>query len=67
MQQQRERICVTVMKVCVSPPPLTLIVYKIRGRAGTLVGVGTKERQLERRSVSFIIALLCGLHAVSTF
>lgn len=29
------------------------------------MGVGTKERQLEHRSLSFIIGLLCGLHTPS--
>ena len=54
----------TVIKVCVSLPPVSFIVYRIRGRTDTPAGMGTKERQLERHSLSFIIALLCGLHTM---
>lgn len=54
----------TVMKVCVSLPPLSFFVSKIRGRTDTPVGAGTKERQLERGSMSFITVLLCGLHTI---
>lgn len=63
-KEQLECKCMTLMKVCVSLPPLSFIVYRIRGRTDTPVGVGTKEVQLECRSLSFIITLPCGLHTI---
>lgn len=57
----------TVMKVRTSLPSLSSIVYRIMGRTDTPVGVGTEDRQLERCSLSFIIALLCGVHHLFSF
>lgn len=56
-----------VMKVSGTLPPLSFIVYKSRGRTDTPVGVGTKERQLERHLSSSIITLLCSLHTTFFF
>lgn len=65
--EEQEREYMIVMKVCGSLPPLSFIVYKSRGRTDTPVGVGTKERQLERHLSSSIITLLCSLHTTFFF
>lgn len=65
--EEQEREYMIVMKVSGSLPPLSFIVYKSRGRTDTPVGVGTKERQLERHLSSSIITLLCSLHTTFFF